>query len=191
MYATSTGIGGIIKIQTVKNFKPTNTPFELVYTGTLGDDMKESIKCSFTTAINYLNNNLKKYKIDDINKKLSDEFPHGIHVHVPSIGSPKDGPSAGSAFTLVFISLITNIKIKNTVSMTGEIELSGKITKIGGLNYKLIGAKKAGVKLALVSKENELDLKEIKEKNKALFDNSFNVKLVDTIDDIIKESFLI
>ena len=50
--------------------------------------------------------------------------------------------------------------------MTGEIELSGNVTKIGGLNYKLIGAKKAGVKLALVSKENSQDLEEIKKKIK-------------------------
>ena len=112
MYATSTGIGGIIKIQVVKNFKPSNAPFELVFTGTLGDDMKESINCSFTTALNYLNNNLKKFKINDINEKLNKDFPNGIHVHVPSIGSPKDGPSAGCAFTLVFISLILNKKLK-------------------------------------------------------------------------------
>ena len=40
--------------------------------------------------------------------------------------------------------------------MTGEIELTGRITKIGGLNYKLTGAKKAGVKL--VSAENPEEL---------------------------------
>jgi len=74
--------------------------------------------------------------------------------------------------------------------MTGEVELTGKITKIGGLNFKLIGAKKAGVKLVFVPKENEKDLEEIKEKYPKLFDQNFDTKYYDYIDDII-ESILI
>ena len=69
--------------------------------------------------------------------------------------------------------------------MTGEVELTGKITKIGGLNFKLIGAKKAGVKLVFVPKENEKDLNDIKEKYPKLFDDTFETKLYDYIDDII------
>ena len=46
--------------------------------------------------------------------------------------------------------------------MTGEIELNGKITKIGGLNYKLIGAKKAGIQKIFICKDNEKDLIKIK-----------------------------
>jgi ATP-dependent Lon protease len=71
--------------------------------------------------------------------------------------------------------------------MTGEVELTGKITKIGGLNFKLSGAKKAGVKLVFVSKENEKDLEEIKVKYPNLIDENFQVKFFDYIDEIIDE----
>ena len=71
--------------------------------------------------------------------------------------------------------------------MTGEIELTGRITKIGGLNFKLIGAKKAGVSLVFVPKENEKDLEDIKEKYPKLMDDTFIVSYAEYIDDIIDE----
>ena len=46
--------------------------------------------------------------------------------------------------------------------MTGEIDLMGNVTKIGGLEFKLQGAKKAGVKTVYVSHENEDDINKIK-----------------------------
>jgi ATP-dependent Lon protease len=69
--------------------------------------------------------------------------------------------------------------------MTGEIDLTGKIKKIGGLNFKLLGAKKAGVKHVFVPKENANDLEEIKEKYPKLLDKKFKVEICDCIDDII------
>ena len=59
--------------------------------------------------------------------------------------------------------------------MTGEVELTGKITKIGGLNFKLIGAKRAGVKQVYVPLENKKDLDDIKKKYTKLIDNNFHV----------------
>jgi len=138
-----------------------------------------------------LDNYKELYLINNLSELIKDKFKNGFHVHAPSTSTPKDGPSAGCAFTSAFISRILNKPIKNTVGMTGEIELTGKITKIGGLIYKLIGAKKAGVKLVFVPKENEDDLKEIKEKNKKLIDENFQVKLVDNISEIIPEILII
>jgi len=69
--------------------------------------------------------------------------------------------------------------------MTGEIELTGKITKIGGLNFKLMGTKKAGVKLVFIPKENEKDIEEIKTKYPNLIDDNFKVEFADYIDDIV------
>ena len=69
--------------------------------------------------------------------------------------------------------------------MTGEIELTGKITKIGGLIYKLNGAKKAGVKEVFICSENKKDLEEIKEKNPKLIDKNFKVTIANYIDDLI------
>ena len=69
--------------------------------------------------------------------------------------------------------------------MTGEVELTGKITKIGGLNFKLIGAKRAGVKQVYVPLENKKDLDDIKKKYTKLIDNNFNVDTFEYIDEII------
>jgi endopeptidase La len=186
LYATSTGLGGIIPIQIFNNYK-VDEGFEIKLTGKQGDVMKESVHCSYTAAVYYLDNHRELYQVIDVNQLIKNKFKNGFHVHAPSTSTPKDGPSAGCAFTSAFISRILDKKIKNTVGMTGEIELTGKITKIGGLIYKLIGAKKAGVKLVFIPKENEDDLKEIKEKNKKLIDDNFEVKLVDNISEIIPE----
>jgi len=147
--------------------------------------MKESVHCSLTAAIDYIRRNIKKYKIKDLDKYLLENFKFGFHVHAPSTSTPKDGPSAGCAFTSAFISRILKKKIRNDIAMTGEIELTGRITKIGGLNFKLIGAKKAGVKLVFVPKENEKDLEEIKEKYPKLFDENFDTKYYEFVDEII------
>ena len=70
--------------------------------------------------------------------------------------------------------------------MTGEIELTGKITKIGGLNYKLPGAKRAGVKLVLVSSENADDIETIKKEFPDLIDQNFNIKLVSNLKEVLE-----
>jgi len=186
LYATSNGDGGIIPIQIFNHFSSNINLFEIKLTGKQGDVMKESVHCSLTTAIDYIRKNQKKYSfIKNIDDYLLENFKHGFHVHAPSTSTPKDGPSAGCAFTSAFISRILNKPIKNDIAMTGEIELTGRITKIGGLNFKLIGAKKAGVKLVFVPKENEKDIEEIKEKYPKLIEDNFQVKLVEYIDDLI------
>jgi len=185
MYATSNGDGGIIPIQIFTNYSSGKDSYEIKLTGKQGEVMKESVHCSLTAAIDYIRRNLKKYKIKDLDKHLAENFKFGFHVHAPSTSTPKDGPSAGCAFTSAFISRILGKKIRNDIAMTGEIELTGRITKIGGLNFKLIGAKKAGVKLVFVPKENEKDLEEIKEKYPKLCDEHFETKYYEFVDEII------
>jgi ATP-dependent Lon protease len=129
---------------------------------------------------NYLNT-----KIPDFNDFYNKNFKKGFHIHTPSTATPKDGPSAGCAFTCAFISRILNKPISNEIGMTGEIELTGKITKIGGLNFKLFGAKKAGIKIVYIPKENAEDLNEIIEKDNKLIDENFNVYQVDYVSEII------
>ena len=188
LYATSGGEGGIIPIQIFNNFSSSPNTFEIKLTGKQGDVMKESVQCSLTSAIDYIRKNQDKYKDiigKNLDKYLISHFKYGFHVHTPSTSTPKDGPSAGCAFTSAFISRILNKPIKNDIGMTGEIELTGKITKIGGLNFKLMGSKKAGVKLVFIPKENEKDIEEIKTKYPNLIDNDFKVEFADYIDDIV------
>ncbi len=47
--------------------------------------------------------------------------------------------------------------MRNTVAMTGEIDLNGSARQIGGLDIK-IDAKSAGVEKVLVPRENAEDL---------------------------------
>ncbi len=188
LYATSSGDGGIIPIQIFNNFSANTTAYEIKLTGKQGDVMKESVHCSLTAAIDYIRRNKTKYpQIKNVDNHLIENFKYGFHVHAPSTSTPKDGPSAGCAFTSAFISRILNKPIRNDVAMTGEVELTGKITKIGGLNFKLTGAKKAGVKLVFVPKENEKDLEEIKVKYPNLIDANFEVKYFDYIDEIVDQ----
>lgn len=188
LYATSNGDGGIIPIQIFKNYNSNKDGFEIKLTGNQGDVMKESVQCSLTAALDYIRKNINKYPfIKNLDDYIEKNFKYGFHVHAPSTSTPKDGPSAGCAFTTAFISRILDKKIKNTVGMTGEIELTGRITKIGGLNYKLIGSKKAGCKLIFVPKENKEDLDKIIQKNPKLVDSKFKVKIFENVADVIDD----
>ena len=180
LYATASGDGGITPIQIYANTQHSNNKYEIKLTGKQGDTMKESVLCSLTVAIEWLYEN--NHQVDDI---LNDTFKNGFHVHTPDGATPKDGPSAGCAFTCGFISRLLDIPIKNNIAMTGEIDLTGKISKIGGLEFKLQGAKKAGIKTVYIPSENQTDIDMIKLKYKNLFNNDFNVISCNHINDII------
>ncbi len=180
LYATAIGCGGITSIQIYPNTQHSPDKYEIKLTGKQGEIMKESVLCSLTTAIEWMKSN--KYNVEELMKT---NVINGFHVHTPDGATPKDGPSAGCAFTCAFISRILNKKIKNDIAMTGEIDLTGKISKIGGLEFKLQGAKKAGVKTVYIPEENKKDLDEIKQKYKNLIDDNFNVILVSHISNLV------
>jgi ATP-dependent Lon protease len=151
LWANAYGKGGIITIESA--YILASNPLELKLTGCQGDVMKESMEVAKNVAWNLLpteiqEKNLNKYK----RTKLQ-----GIHVHTPEGGTPKDGPSAGAAITTVLYSLFSGKQIKNTVAITGEINLSGKITAIGGLDLKIIGGIYAGVTEFLYPHENTFE----------------------------------
>lgn len=61
-----------------------------------------------------------------------------------------DGPSAGALMTVGAISLIRGDKINDDVTMTGTINPDGTVGPVGGIEYKLEGAKKAGKSTVLI-----------------------------------------
>jgi endopeptidase La len=176
LYATDSGTGGILPILIYRNCNGTKK-FRLKLTGSQKSVMKESIHFAFTIATNLL-------KPEIINKFIENN-PDGLHIHTPDGATPKDGPSAGAAFTTAFISKILNLPIKNKIAMTGEIETNGMVTAIGGLESKLQGAKKAGVELVFVPFENKMDFDKIVKKNNKLLSANFNVKIVKHISEIL------
>jgi ATP-dependent Lon protease len=186
LYAMSDGShGGIIPIQV--NWMPSVKPLEIKATGNLQLVIKESTEVASTLAFNHL-----KKKYNKIFNFLfeKDNYSKGLHIHCPSGGTPKDGPSAGTAITVAIFSLLTNQKIKNNIAITGEITLEGKVTEIGGLDNKLEGAKKAGVKLVLFPNDNLKDFKKIKLENPLLIDKNFIAIPIKTINEAFKYSFI-
>lgn len=129
-----TSYGGDIMPIEVNYFKGNGN---LILTGSLGEVFKESAKI----ALSYIKAN---YKLFDIN--YDDLILNDIHVHIPSGSVSKEGPSAGVNLTTALISAFTNLKISNTIAMTGEITLRGNILGIGGLKEKIIGAKRNSIK---------------------------------------------
>jgi len=190
LFATSNGNGGIIPIQIFSNYTITDERNTLRLTGNQGDVMKESVQCALTASLDYISRNIEKLGITSLSDHMKDNFPYGFHVHAPNTSTPKDGPSAGCAFTTAFISRILNIPIRHNIAMTGEIDLKGNIMKIGGLQYKLIGAKNAGVNLVLVPKENQDDIENIIKENNILMDQNFKIELVESIDEVIDKSLI-
>ena len=188
LYATSAGIGGITLIEVMKT--PSESKLSLELTGNQGDVMKESMRCAKTIAWNLLPYDIKK----NITQEWEDLGPYGLHIHCPDAAMPKDGPSAGITITTAILSRLSNLKIKNTIAMTGEIDLNGKVHKIGGLDSKLNGARKAGVTKVLIPIDNKSDLdlilKDYNETEKKEYFNNFEVLPVSNIKEVIKESFL-
>ncbi|UQD52922.1 ATP-dependent protease LonB [Bacillus methanolicus] len=94
-------------------------------------------------------------------KVPADEFD--IHVNFPG-GIPIDGPSAGIAMATAIYSAIYKIPVNNTIAMTGEISIHGKVKPIGGVYPKVVAAKKAGAKTVIIPEENmQSILNEIKD----------------------------
>lgn len=84
-----------------------------------------------------------------------------IHIHIPEGAVPKDGPSAGVTMATAMISAITEIPVKASVAMTGEITLRGRVLPIGGLKEKLLAAKVAKIKTVVVPVKNRKDVEEM------------------------------
>jgi ATP-dependent Lon protease len=121
-------------------------------TGYLGDVMKESAQA----AITYVRSRAARLG-------LARDFhaQHDVHIHVPSGGIPKDGPSAGITIATALVSSLTGIPVRRNVAMTGEITLRGRVLPIGGLREKSLAALRAGINHVVAPEQNRKDLDEI------------------------------
>jgi ATP-dependent Lon protease len=123
-------------------------------TGTLGDVMKESA----SAALSYARARATTLGIDRNFHRSRD-----LHVHIPSGGTPKDGPSAGIAIATAIISALTGIPVRGDVAMTGEITLRGRVLPIGGLKEKAVAAHRNMVRHVLIPHQNSRDVEELPE----------------------------
>jgi ATP-dependent Lon protease len=122
---------------------------DLILTGSLGEVMQESAQ----TALSYIRSNALKFGIKE------DFFEdHDIHVHIPAGAIPKDGPSAGLAIAVALLSLLASRPARRDVALTGELTLSGRVLPVGGIREKMLAAKRAGVRTAILPRRNHADI---------------------------------
>lgn len=92
-------------------------------------------------------------------KRLTDKDINDYDIHVNVIGGGKiDGPSAGAAITICIMSALLEKPIRQDLAITGEISLRGKIKPVGGIFEKIYGARRKGIKLVTVPKDNENEI---------------------------------
>ena len=182
LYATTMCSGGIVPIQLTGYHVGKTQKFVLKLTGNQKKIMKESILYSFTAAINLLTNEGKE--------TFFKNYPNGIHIHTPEAATPKDGPSAGVGFTLAFLSIMLDLKINREIALTGEIDLYGNVTKIGGVKYKVQGAFKAGVKTIFLPNENKDDVDKIKKELPEIFNDSHQCLFIEHVLDVAEKALI-
>lgn len=146
-------------------------------TGNLGKVMTESAEA----AVSYIRSQNERFKLEPDFYKKKD-----IHIHIPEGATPKDGPSAGVTMATAIISALTGRKVRNDVAMTGEITIRGRVLPIGGLQEKVLAAKKVGIKTVILPKENEKDLDEIMDEIK----DGMQFVLAETMEDVLQTALV-
>ncbi len=124
----------------------------LTLTGQLGEVMRESAQAALTC----IRSRAHSLGIDPtFNGRLD------VHVHVPSGGIPKDGPSAGITIATALASAATGRPVSSSVAMTGEVTLRGRILPVGGVREKILGAHRAGIRRIILPAENLRDVDDV------------------------------
>ena len=128
---------------------------KLTLTGKLGEVMQESAQA----AMSYLRSRAGTFGLsNDFQNKID------IHVHFPEGAIPKDGPSAGITMATAMASALLRIPVRQTIAMTGEVTLRGRVLPIGGLKEKILAAHRAGIETVLIPEENRKDIKDVPER---------------------------
>ncbi|KAI5868624.1 ATP-dependent protease La [Durotheca rogersii] len=133
--------------------RPSSRP-SLEITGNLKTVMKESSAIAYSFAKAFM---AKEFTDNHFFDKAK------IHLHVPEGAVQKDGPSAGITMATSLLSLAVETPVEPTVAMTGELTLTGKVLRIGGLREKTVAARRAGCKMIIFPEDNMSDWLELPE----------------------------
>lgn len=142
-------------------------------TGQLGEIMQESAQAAFSYV---------KGKIYELNIARDLHKNFDIHIHVPEVATPKEGPSAGITIATSIISLLTEIPVSKKVAMTGEITLKGRVLPVGGIKEKLLAVHREGIRKAIIPLDNKPDLKDITKNIK----ENITIHFVERMDEVLE-----
>ncbi|KAJ7270923.1 ATP-dependent protease La [Mycena rebaudengoi] len=146
------GEGGILPVETI--VVPGSGRLKL--TGSLGEVIKESGEIALSWVKTHA------YDLCITNSRAHDplKVPEliDIHLHLPAGAQRKDGPSAGIAMVCAFVSLLTGARVPTHVAMTGEITLRGRVTPVGGVKEKVLGAHRAQITKVILPWANRKDV---------------------------------
>ena len=187
LYASASGCGGLVVVECHRCMS--EKALALTLTGNLGDIMKESSHVAATHVYNLLS---AQYRTQ-LQAELA-EMPFGLHLHSPDNAIQKEGPSAGCAIALAILSCLSSIPVNNRLALTGEIDLRGNCSAIGGLNQKIAGARAAGASCVFFPQENEHDFLEmvhgdLQYESSRLFDGSCSYYSAQRFSDILPVAF--
>ena len=121
----------------------------LILTGSLGDVLQESARA----VLSYIRSRTGPLGVGETFFQDLD-----IHIHFPSGGIPKDGPSAGITIFAALLSLLTGRPARRDVALTGEMTLTGRILPVSGIREKILAARRSGVRRVLLPRANEGDV---------------------------------
>jgi ATP-dependent Lon protease len=151
----------------------------LTLTGQLGDVMKESAQA----ALSYL-----RSKADHLGIPSNFLEKTDIHIHFPAGAIPKDGPSAGVTILTALVSLLTGIRVRSDVAMTGEATLRGLVLPVGGIKEKVLAAHRAGIKRVIMPARNEKDLVDVPEQARKELEFVFATHMDDVLGAALEEN---
>lgn len=169
-----TSVGGETLAIEVNTMKGTG---EQSFTGNIGKIMNESSKA----AMSFIRSNHEKFGIADDFYKNTD-----IDIHIPEGAIFKDGPSAGITITTAIISALSNTYINNSVAMTGEVTIRGRVLPVGAIKEKVVAAKISGITKIILPAENAKDLDKIPDEIK----EGLEFVLVEHMFEVLKVAFL-
>jgi ATP-dependent Lon protease len=151
---------------------------KLQLTGQLGDVMKESAQA----ALSYVRTNSDRYGIPKDFLEKSD-----LHIHIPAGAMPKDGPSAGVTMFTAIVSMLTGIRVRHDVAMTGEITLRGRVLPVGGVKEKVLAAHRAGIRRLIMPERTKADLEEVPKEIKDELEFVFVQRMDQVLENALEE----
>lgn len=171
-----TAVGGEILYVQTKLIPRLKEQFVISQTGRQGEVMKEANKVAMTLVRDMVRGNPEAEEIFAKNS---------VHIHIPDGSIPKDGPSAGVTALSAIYSQIMKRPLRPGVGMTGEINLSGRVTAIGGLREKVVAAEQAGLSTVILPKENERNLHDVPDSVK----EKLTFVFVETVEELLSKAF--